>query len=80
MNFNSYRSKLITLIIILSLLLVALVFIFLKPPAPPVTDENNNCQQTNLPYQDPTLSTDQRVADLMNRMTVAEKIGTNGFG
>ena len=72
MNFNFYNSKSITLITIALLLIAALIFIFLKPPA---TDENNNCHQTNLPYQNPVLPTDKRVTDLMNRMTVAEKIG-----
>jgi len=75
MNFNFYYIKLITFIIIALLLIVALIFIFLKPLSPPATDEKNNCHQTNLPYQNPTLSIDERVADLMNRMTVAEKIG-----
>jgi beta-glucosidase len=75
MNFNFYSSKSLTLIIAALLLIAALFFVFLKPPAPSATDENNNCRQTNLPYQDPTLPIDKRVADLMKRMTVAEKIG-----
>src|SRR3990167_3783816 len=75
MNFNFYYIKLITFIIIALLLIVALIFIFLKPSSPPAADEKNNCHQTNLPYQNPTLSIDERVADLMNRMTVAEKTG-----
>jgi len=75
MNFNFYYVKLITFIIIALLLIVALIFIFLKPLSPPATNENNNCHQTNLPYQDPAISIDERVTDLMNRMTVAEKIG-----
>ena len=59
--------------LIISLLVVATsIFIFLKSPA---TDENSNCHKTNLPYQDQTLPIDKRVTDLMDRMTVAEKIG-----
>ncbi|EKD33315.1 MAG: hypothetical protein ACD_76C00045G0001 [uncultured bacterium] len=75
MNFNFYYIKLITFIIIAPLLIAALILTFIKSPSPPATDENNSCHQTNLPYQDPTLTIDQRVTDLMNRMTVAEKIG-----
>jgi len=38
-------------------------------------DTNDQCRETNLPYQNPALSTEVRVADLLNRMTAAEKIG-----
>ena len=31
-----------------------------------------------LPYQDPSLPVDQRVADLLGRMTLAEKVGQMG--
>lgn len=55
--------------------MAALFFIFLKSSSAPIADENNNCHQKNLPYQDPKLSIDKRVADLMGRMTDAEKIG-----
>ncbi|MDP3954006.1 MAG: glycoside hydrolase family 3 protein [bacterium] len=75
MNFNFYRSKLIIFLVIALPSIVVLVFIFLKSPSSPPVDENDNCHQTNLPYQDKTLPIDQRVADLMNRMTDAEKIG-----
>ena len=75
MHFNFYHSKLISLITIAVLLIVIPIFIFFKPPSPPAADEDNNCHQTNLPYQDPTLPIEKRVIDLMNRMTVAEKIG-----
>jgi beta-glucosidase len=40
----------------------------LAAPAAGVADKT-------LPYQDPSLPTDQRVADLLGRMTLAEKIG-----
>src|SRR3989338_240817 len=33
------------------------------------------CHRTGLPYQNPALSTELRVADLMNRMTISEEIG-----
>ncbi|MFA5413585.1 MAG: glycoside hydrolase family 3 protein [Patescibacteria group bacterium] len=75
MNFNFHHSKLITFLIIALLLIAASVFIFLKLPSSPPADENINCHQTNLPYQNPILPIDKRVADLMSRMTDAEKIG-----
>lgn len=75
MNSNFYNSKLITFLIIVPLLAAMLVFIFLKLPSGLPADENINCHQTNLPYQNPTLPIDKRVADLMSRMTNAEKIG-----
>jgi len=34
-----------------------------------------SCHPTNLPYQDATRSTEERVVDLLGRMTLAEKIG-----
>lgn len=75
MNFNFYRSKLIMFLVIALPLIVVLVFIFFQSPASPPIDENNNCHQLHLPYQDKTLPIDQRVNDLMGRMTDAEKIG-----
>jgi len=75
MNFTTKHLKSISFLIITLLLITVLVFIFLKLPASPSTDKNNNCHQINLPYQNPTLSIDKRVADLMSRMTDAEKIG-----
>src|SRR6185369_15758678 len=38
-------------------------------------DANNSCHETGLPYQNPSLSVDARVDDLLGRMTLAEKIG-----
>ncbi|OGY87624.1 MAG: hypothetical protein A2233_01585 [Candidatus Kerfeldbacteria bacterium RIFOXYA2_FULL_38_24] len=75
MNFNFHRSKFIIFLVIPSSLIVALIFIFLKLPSSPPADGNINCHQINLPYQNPTLPIDQRVTDLMNRMTDKEKIG-----
>ena len=75
MNSNFYHSKLITFLIIPSLLIVTVILIFLKLPSSSPADENINCHQTNLPYQDSKLTIDERVADLMSRMTEAEKLG-----
>jgi beta-glucosidase len=46
----------------------ALAVALLQPVAPAVGDDT-------LPYQDPKLSTSERVDDLLGRMTLAEKIG-----
>ncbi|HAT03224.1 MAG TPA: beta-glucosidase [Candidatus Magasanikbacteria bacterium] len=75
MNYNFYHPKLITFLIIALLSVAVLVFIFLKLPSSPPANENINCNQINLPYQNPTLPINERVADLMNRMSIAEKIG-----
>ncbi|MFA6161519.1 MAG: glycoside hydrolase family 3 protein [Patescibacteria group bacterium] len=75
MNINFYRSKFIIFLVIALPLIVVLIFIFFQSPAPSLIGENNNCHQLNLPYQDKTLPIDQRVTDLMGRMTDAEKIG-----
>src|SRR3989339_630290 len=75
MNYNFYHPKLITFLIIALLSVAVLVFIFLKLLSSPPANENINCNQINLPYQNPTLPINERVADLMNRMSIAEKIG-----
>jgi len=75
MNINFYRSKFIIFLVIALPLIVVLIFIFFQSPAPSLIGENNNCHQLNLPYQDKTLPIDQRVTDLMGRMTDAVKIG-----
>ena len=87
MTFSFYPSKSILFLPISLLLIVAvLVYVFLKPPSSSLTpsyvkyvsmcDKNSNkCHKTNLPYQNSALSTEARVVDLMNRMTIAEKIG-----
>jgi len=75
MNPNFYHSKFFIFLIIALILIAALFFIFFKPPASPIVGENANCHQTNLPYQNPLLPIDERVADLMSRMTDSEKIG-----
>lgn len=38
-------------------------------------EESEACHTANLPYQDPSLSPEARVADLLSRMTTAEKVG-----
>ncbi len=75
MNLTYYRSKLIIILIISLLLIAASVLIFLNLPSPPPANESADCHQIDLPYQNPALSIDERVADLMSRMTDAEKIG-----
>jgi beta-glucosidase len=87
MTLSFYPSKSILFLTISLLLIVAvLVYVFLKPPSSSLTpsyvkyvrigDKNSNkCHKTNLPYQNSALSTEARVVDLMNRMTIAEKIG-----
>lgn len=41
-----------------------------------VCDENNSeCYKANIPYRNPELSIEERLDDLMGRMTTAEKIG-----
>lgn len=70
------------LIILLAISVVAAVYIFFNPfySAPKNEKyvsfcEDDQCHNTNLPYQNPALSIDVRVDDLISRMTVAEKIG-----
>ncbi|MCX6790600.1 MAG: glycoside hydrolase family 3 protein [Candidatus Gribaldobacteria bacterium] len=86
MNLNFFRSKLIIFLIVLFFLIGATsIFIFFKSPAVSrisvyeyvkVCDGNDDqCHPKNLPYQNPALSVETRVADLMSRMTMAEKIG-----
>lgn len=75
MNSNFYHSIPITFLITALLLIATLILIFFRLSSSPPINKNNNCHQVNLPYQNPALPIDQRVADLMNRMTDAEKIG-----
>ena len=74
MEFTTKNLKIMLLTITL-FLMVVLIIVVLKLPASKLVVENNNCHKINLPYQNPTLPVDQRVADLMDRMTEAEKIG-----
>lgn len=91
MKFRFYKSKLFIIIAIVLLLIVAgLFYVFALPlllpkPTAPIAlddkyvrvcgDNEKKCHQVNLPYQDSSLSIDARVDDLINRMTIAEKIG-----
>lgn len=72
--------------ILLLLLVATVVTFFLKSAFSPsiptsektvrVCDEQDDqCHQTGLPYQNAALPIEMRVADLMSRMTTAEKIG-----
>ncbi|MFA6100241.1 MAG: glycoside hydrolase family 3 protein [Patescibacteria group bacterium] len=72
MNFRFRPSKLASIISVSLLLITAvLVYVFLKPSIFSRVPGN----QTGLPYQNSALSTEERVTDLMSRMTSAEKIG-----
>ncbi|MDF1497517.1 MAG: glycoside hydrolase family 3 protein [Patescibacteria group bacterium] len=75
MNFNISRSNLMIILIIALSVIVVLIFIFLNQSSSPAIDEKRICHQTNLPYQNPALPIDERVTDLMSRMTDEEKIG-----
>lgn len=86
MNVNFNTSKRITFLIIFLILVMTIsVYFFLNLSTffytssinyVNVCDENNNiCYETNLPYQNSTLSTEARVNDLLSRMTLVEKIG-----
>ena len=87
MNFRFRLLKSILLLTALFLLTaVVMSHVFFKPfscsiiPSDAqyveVCDKNDNeCRKTNLPYQDSALSIEARADDLINRMTVAEKIG-----
>ncbi len=84
MNFKPYLSKLIIILIISLLLIIGgvICLFFKQRPSFPIfaddkfvkiCEENDSkCHQTNLPYQNSALSTEARVADLLNRMTNAE--------
>ncbi|MDP2669088.1 MAG: hypothetical protein Q8P07_04615, partial [bacterium] len=74
MNFNFYRSK-FTAFLIIALPAVAILVLIFLTPSPPPANKSSYCHQTNLPYQNPTLPVGERVADLLSRMTDAEKIG-----
>jgi beta-glucosidase len=72
------------LLILISILVVCgMFFFFWKGVSVPgqeqfvvvCLDEDVSCHPTNLPYQDASLSTQERVTDLLGRMTLAEKIG-----
>ncbi|MFA5189049.1 MAG: glycoside hydrolase family 3 protein [Patescibacteria group bacterium] len=87
MNFRFNSSKIIKFLAIFLLLVAAvLVYDYFKSspstllPSPDkyvkVCEENDNqCHEINLPYQNSALSTEARVNDLLKRMTISEKIG-----
>jgi len=87
MNFSLRPSKQV-IIVSMSLLLVmaALAYVFVKPLFPSLApsdikyvtvcdDNDDQCHKIGLPYQNSALPTEARVTDLMERMTIAEKIG-----
>jgi beta-glucosidase len=66
------RNGVVVLLILLAALAVLLAGVRAGAPSPAGADTSV------LPYQDPSLPVDQRVADLLGRMTLAEKIGQMG--
>jgi len=74
---------LLFLILIPILIIIVGMYVFFWKNAVPTgeqfvtvcSDEDVSCHPTNLPYQDATLPTQERVVDLLGRMTLAEKIG-----
>ena len=66
------RNGVVLLLILLAALAVLLAGVRSGAPAPAAADPSV------LPYQDPSVPVDQRVADLLSRMTLAEKIGQMG--
>ena len=66
------RNGVVVLLILLAALAVLLAGVRSGAPAAAAADPSV------LPYQDPSLPVDQRVADLLGRMTLAEKIGQMG--
>lgn len=73
-----YRSKFVIIFILAAF--GAFVFIFSRPSdkleyVRVCDSSNSDCRQKNLPYQDSKFSTEERVSDLLQRMTLGEKIG-----
>src|SRR3954469_25671519 len=66
------RNAVVVLLILLAALAVLLAGVRSGGPSPASADTSV------LPYQDPSLPVEQRVADLLGRMTLAEKIGQMG--
>lgn len=76
-KYSSRRRSI--LIILCSILLVAgavLVYLIWVPPlSPPCTDQGEVCDLSRAPFRDASLPVEERVADLVSRMTLNEKIG-----
>lgn len=76
MNFTTQRRKSIILfMIVLLFTTLVCIYTFFKLSTALPANENRNCHQIHLPYQNPTLPIETRVDDLMGRMTNEEKIG-----
>lgn len=80
----SRRKLILSSITVIILAVVVLVYFLLNPHPLLITtpdgyvifcEKDTQCHETNLPYQNSTLSFDQRLDDLIGRMTNAEKIG-----
>jgi len=79
------NAKLLVFLAVVLILLsgAALSYVFFSSSRPSLEityvqfcEENDtDCHEENLPYQNPALPVEERVADLLDRMTIAEKIG-----
>lgn len=76
-KMSKEKNKLLMFLAILLLSVVAVLgYVFLRPSSVTYVDFcDEGCHETNLPYQNPELSAEERADDLLSRMTVAEKIG-----
>jgi beta-glucosidase len=78
---NKFLATLLVLILIVAATVMVVVYIFLGQSSTASGNKRVNigddgrCHKTDLPYQNPALSIDERVTDLIGRMTSAEKIG-----
>jgi beta-glucosidase len=78
MDPSFFSSKSFLIFVACSLLMVpVLVYVFRTDSKyVEVCDENNGeCYSASIPYRDSKLSVEERLDDLMGRMTIAEKIG-----
>lgn len=87
MNWFHWRSSRSLVILCFAFLSIAIAGLYLVAKPFPSTsvapsaasvvfcEESEACHTANLPYQNPVLSQEARVADLLSRMTTAEKVG-----
>lgn len=84
MKRRQHPSKILFFFIVVPLVLLAGLAVYVVKPfffSPTPADVRyvsvceTTCPETHFPYQDPSLSTEERTTDLMQRMTNAEKIG-----
>lgn len=83
MKFNRNNLALTSIAVIILAVVILVHFLYKNSPVLIFTpdryvtlcERSYDCHETNLPYQNSALSIDQRVDDLIGRMTNAEKIG-----